>query len=134
MNEPMISDESGGWDDARIERALASSGQRIAPLSDARRAEMLKALLAENARLAATAQSLEPPKRGVWDRLSDLFTPRLAGAFGAAFAVVLALGAYVLFGGSRAPVAASADGSFALAERRQEDKKEKNNRKEKRTR
>lgn len=115
----MISDESGGWDDARIERALASSGQRIAPLSDARRAEMLKALLAENARLAATAQSLEPPKRGVWDRLSDLFTPRLAGAFGAAFAVVLALGAYVLFGGSRAPVAASADGSFALAERRQ---------------
>jgi hypothetical protein len=123
MNEQMISEGSGGWDDARIERALFTSGQRVSPLSEARRAEMLQALLAENARLAAQTTLVQAeqskPKRSIWDVFAHLLNPRVLGAMAATVAIIFVGFAYAMFGGARTAAMANADGVFSVAEQRQ---------------
>jgi len=82
---------------------------------------MLRALLDENARLATIARSqpLQPEPFGFWDLIRQVFTPRVIGALAATFLVILGAVGYAFFGGTRPPVAASVEGSFALAEARQ---------------
>ncbi|BCX04647.1 MAG: hypothetical protein KatS3mg053_2585 [Candidatus Roseilinea sp.] len=120
MSEHLVSENDGGWDEARIERVLFASGQRVSPLSEQRRAEMLQALLAENARLSTIAH-VRPQSEalGFWDLIRQVFTPRVVGAIAATFALIFAAAGYALFGGTRPPVAAQVEGAFTLAEARQ---------------
>jgi hypothetical protein len=107
------------WDDARVERTLFESGQRVPQINDARRAELLQTLLAENTKLATRAQQLAPPKPGFLDWLRQIFNPRVVVTMGGTFAVIVATFAYALLGGARPAPVASAQGSFALTETRQ---------------
>ncbi len=65
MNEHKLGKGSNRWEDARIERALFTSGQRVPPTNERRKAEMLQALLAESARLASAAQTNTAPEETV---------------------------------------------------------------------
>ena len=114
------SEAVGDWDETRIERALFASGQRIAPLKDSRKAEMLQALLAETNRLSVQAEKTAPRKSTIWDALREiLFTRRVVGALGGTLAAVVLMFGYYLVGGARPAATASAQGSFQLAETRQ---------------
>jgi hypothetical protein len=120
MSEHLVSENDGGWDEARIERVLFASGQRASLLSEKRRAEMLQALLAENARLATVAHAQPKPETlGFWDLIRQVFTPRVVGAIAATFLLIFGAAGYALFGGTRPPVAAQVEGAFTLAEARQ---------------
>jgi hypothetical protein len=118
MSEQMFS-ENGRWDDAHIERALAASGDRVSQLSETRRAEVRQALLAESVRLREAAKagpvSVTP---AWWQFLQQLLNPRVVGAMAGVLVAVCVGVMYYMFGGSRPPMAASANGSFALTEAR----------------
>ncbi|MCS6846773.1 MAG: HYR domain-containing protein [Anaerolineae bacterium] len=120
MSEHLVSENDRGWDEARIERVLFASGQRVSPLSEQRREAMLRALLAESARLATVAHAQPQTQTlGFWDLVRQVFTPRVVGAIAATCLVILGAAGYALFGGTRPPVVAQVEGAFTLAEARQ---------------
>ena len=96
--------------DEFIARVLAESGRRTPPLNQAVQANILKAMMVENARLiAAEAKPVVKPQRqspvqaqpqtSWWDSLLRLFNPPVARGLGGAFAAVLFATLYGLFGG-----------------------------------
>ena len=103
-------DSESRMSDEFIARVLAESGRRTPPLNQAMQANILKAMLAENARLIATeAKPVVKPQRQVpaqaqpqtswWDSLLRLLNPPVARGLGGAFAAVLFATLYGLFGG-----------------------------------
>jgi hypothetical protein len=105
-------------DDVFTEHVLAESGRRTITLSEARRVEILRVLLAEAARIqAANARAVRSHPRWL-NSLARLFTPRLVGALGATATLTLILTSYVLYGGVQAPANANLSGIAAVSEQR----------------
>ncbi len=118
-SQPALAANNLSWNDQRVEQALFDSGQRVTLIKDTKRAEMLQALLAESTRLAEKAKQQAPAKPSFFDWLRHLISPRALGTMGATLSILLAVVAYGLVGGARPATVASAQGSFALAEKRQ---------------
>jgi hypothetical protein len=104
--------------DVFTERVLVESGRRTMTLSDARKAEVLKSLLAEAARIQAASAPSTRSRPGWLDGLARLFSPRLVSALGAVATLALVLTGYVLYGGVQAPANANLNGVAAVSEQR----------------
>ena len=106
-----------------IADALAQSGRQTPPLKAAARANILNAMLAENARLLAieTKGKTLPaptPKISVWDYLVRMFNPPVARTFGGFAAVLLVAVSFVLLGGERGTPLGTVTGGGTLQESR----------------
>ncbi len=107
------------WDESYIDEMLAASARAVPVISETHKATLLQALIAENARLAALKKEALPAGSSIWDRLQNLFNPRVLITMAGAFAALIFAFAYFLLGGSQPPVIAQAYGSFSLSEARQ---------------
>lgn len=116
---PVESVQASLWDEARIDHALVASAGAAPAINGERKAIMLQALVAENARLAAQEKAAAPPKPSIWDRLNHLFNPRVLVAMTSTLAAFIFAFAYFVLGGTRPPVVAQAYGTFSMSEARQ---------------
>lgn len=116
-------DPNGRMSDQFIADALAKSGRQTPPLRAAARANILNAMLAENARLLAIetrvkTQPAPTPSATFWDRLVRLFNPPVARTFGGAAAILLVAVSFVLLGGERGTALGTVTGGGMLQESR----------------
>jgi hypothetical protein len=119
MEEAPATAQPSVWDEARVDQLLLASAEAVPALPETRRAPLLQALAAENARLSAQEKALAPAPPSLWERLRRLVNPRVLTALAGTLAALVFLTAYFLLGGTQSAIVARADGSFALAEARQ---------------
>ncbi|NJM41442.1 MAG: hypothetical protein HC853_12100 [Anaerolineae bacterium] len=120
-------DPGSRMSDEFIARALAESGRRTPPLSPSVQANILKAMLAENARQVAAearpavkprVQTPSQPQPSWWDSLLRWLNPPVARGLGGAFAAILLASLYVLFGGNTGTTLGTVSGDATLRQAR----------------
>lgn len=113
--------------DEFIAQALVESGRRTPSLSPSVQANILKAMLAENARQVATEarpiakpriQTQAQPQASWWDSLLRWLNPPVARGLGGAFAAILMASLYVLFGGNTGTTLGTVSGDATLRQAR----------------
>ena len=123
FNKAVPPQPDSGMGDEYIARVLRESGRNTPPLNPSVQANILKAMMAENARLIAVEakpirKPLPEPKTSLWDSLLRWLTPPVARGLGGAFAAILLTSMYVLFGGSTGPTLGTVNGDASLRESR----------------
>lgn len=114
-------DPGSRMSDEFIARALAESGRRTPPLPPSVQANILKAMMAENARLIAVEAKpvrRSEPKPSLWDSLLRWLNPPVARGLGGAFAAILLTSMYVLFGGNTGTTLGTVSGDATLRQAR----------------
>ena len=114
-------DGGSRMNDEFIARVLSESGRRTPPLNPSVQANILKAMMVENARLIAVEAKAVPkplPQPSLWDSLLRWLNPPVARGLGGAFAAVLMASLYVLFGGSTGTTLGTVSGDASLRQAR----------------